>query len=166
MSHNLNGILGPDDVIAGIAQRWLREPVRLSQGISLFPLTHDLIESIEELVDKGSTREFSEFELLSSSIAQVISQSSFDSWIVYFETEYFGGTGQQSSAVWENGQLVYGPASSSSSWDAKNANHVVDNGWPINEALHRVGVWTDGKSDEFEMLGLGQYRSTDDFHAA
>ena len=166
MSYDLRGILGPDDVVAEFARSWLRKPVRLSQRISLLPVTVDLIESVDELVGKRGTAPFAEFEFLTSSLLQLITHHSKGHWIVYFENEYFGGTGTQAAALWRNGELNYGPRLSSTSWDSQNQNDVVDNGWPINEVLRIVGVWTDGGRDEFDSLELGKYRSTEDFNAA
>ena len=165
MGHHLHGILGPDDVVADFGSNWLVEPVALSQNISLVPLTIDLRESIDELVAKGSDVPHEEFERLSSSVAHLLARCSFRRWIAYFETEYFGGIGTQSAALWQNGEIVFGPRLSSNERDAEYRIEVVDDGWPINEMLRTVGVLTDGELDEFDSIGLRLYRSTDEFEA-
>ena len=166
MSHHLRGVLGPDDSINEFARDWLREPLPLGQNISLLALTDSLVESITELTGKGDNRPYEQFEFLPSSVVDLLERYSSACWVAYFETEYFGGVGTQAVGVWRDRELILGPKISSASWDPKNRNYVVDNGWPINEALRFVGVWTDGSKDEFDTLGLGQYRSTDAFDAA
>jgi hypothetical protein len=69
---------------------------------------------------------------------------------MYFETEYFGGTGSQGAAVFRAGEVAYGPKAAVSG--------------PINEALALLGVRTPSVgTDAFEAVGLGRHRRTDDW---
>ena len=69
---------------------------------------------------------------------------------MYFETEYFGGLGLQGAAVFQVGDIAYGPKA------AKFG--------PINEALALLGVRTPASElDEFQTVGIGRYRSTADW---
>ncbi len=64
--------------------------------------------------------------------------------VAYVETEYFGGNGVQSAAVWERGAIAFGPKQ-------------ADVG-PINEALRLLGVERTNAKDEFDTVGLGRHR--------
>ena len=69
--------------------------------------------------------------------------------VAYFETDYWGGEGEQSAVLWERGEMVYGPAKSRLG--------------PINGALRRMGVERGAALDEFDAVGLGRYRDNDDW---
>jgi hypothetical protein len=67
--------------------------------------------------------------------------------IAYVEANFFGGGGEQASAVWIRGTLVLGPLVSALA---------------INEALEKIGV-KRGIGDEFQALGLGRHRFTENW---
>src|SRR5437870_2402057 len=62
-------------------------------------------------------------------------------------TKYWGGSGTQSAQLWLNGVEV----------------SLESTKWPINEALRRLGVVTEGDLDEFDTIGLRHFRGGDDF---
>ena len=70
--------------------------------------------------------------------------------LAYVETEYFGGTGDQSAMVFANGREVMdiertrGPGA-------------------INAALKKIGVLREAGQDEFDTVGLGERRSMEDY---
>jgi len=67
---------------------------------------------------------------------------------MYFETSYFGGRGGQGAAVFQDGEIVFGPQ-----W--------ADTG-PINRALGLLGVEVAPPAqDEFEAIGLHRHRDTE-----
>ncbi|AGM08477.1 hypothetical protein [Amycolatopsis keratiniphila] len=80
--------------------------------------------------------------------------------VAYVEAEYFGGAGTQSAQVWERGETVLGPL------------HVDEDepdpadGSPISQALRRLGVLKGDHFDEFDAVGLGRHRYTDDWLSA
>lgn len=63
------------------------------------------------------------------------------------KTDYFGGTGEQSSKLYLNGKLIF---------KSKNDN-------AINEALRLMGVVSKDKMDEFDTVGLGGFRTNESF---
>lgn len=127
MSHHVNGFIGP-----------FTELQRLTKGMShakiahlrvndlgFLPFTHELSNEIgNKWYDLGKQ-------------AQVP--------IAHVETDYFGGFGDQSAAVWKNGKKVFKAKSS---------------GGPINEALALIGVKAK-EGDAFDTVGLGQYRNNE-----
>ena len=68
--------------------------------------------------------------------------------VTYIEAMSFGGTGYQASVVLESGHSV---GSGVVSQDA------------VNIALKAIGVQKFESFDEFEALGLGEHRDTDDW---
>lgn len=59
-------------------------------------------------------------------------------------TEYFGGRGSQSAAVYKSGELIL-------------------EGVKINKALRKIGVVRGILRDEFTKINLGEYRSFEDY---
>jgi hypothetical protein len=77
-----------------------------------------------------------------------------DKTVAYVSTDYFGGCGDQNATVTENGKEIY-------SGDTETGSVG-----PINEALKLLGVEKTLGNDEFDTVGLGSYRSNDDFMRA
>ena len=110
--------------------------VALDQGLSMVPLTGDLAEV--ELGDSLATCS------LHGPIASV-------------EAEIFGGVGTQSAEVWEAGELVLGPL------HLDEHEPFPPEGSPISRALRRLGVDAGPQRDEFDAVGLGRHRSTEEW---
>lgn len=66
-------------------------------------------------------------------------------------TDYFGGLGEQSATLYVDGKVGY-------DGDTENGDPE-----PINNALRFMGVESIGENDEFDTVGLGNYRSNQDF---
>jgi hypothetical protein len=77
--------------------------------------------------------------------------------LAYLEADYFGGTGSQSAQVWDDGHVTLGPLHL-----AENQPHPPT-GTPISRALQRLGVDKGNHYDEFDAVGLGRHRDTDDW---
>jgi hypothetical protein len=69
--------------------------------------------------------------------------------ILYAEAEFFGGVGEQHAVLWQGGEGTV--------LDAEPG--------PINAALRVLGVRRTGDRDEFDSVGLGRHRSTQDWVA-
>ena len=67
------------------------------------------------------------------------------------ETDYFGGAGDQASAVYRKGRDL-----------PLFASDRVPHG-AINEALKVIGVRAEAGADEFDTLGLGAYRNFEEY---
>lgn len=75
--------------------------------------------------------------------------------VAFVETEYFGGIGVQAAIVWLNGDVALGPLTD---WENAAFSPVSH---PINQALQLMGVVCSGGEDEFDTVGLGQFRSNE-----
>lgn len=63
--------------------------------------------------------------------------------LAYLETDYFGGIGTQAGLLFEKGNMTVEP---------------VEGEGTINYILERMGVYRERGKDEFDSLGLGNYR--------
>ncbi|WP_423393812.1 hypothetical protein [Burkholderia sp. LMG 21824] len=128
--------------------------VRMLQGLALIPLTDLLYDSI---VAGKTTSHVQPFERLSTLVADALSTFSKAGKIAYVETDYFGGEGAQSSAVWERGELILPPRQSSTDDPGLALGERA-----INAALRKLGaVSVEGAVDLFDSIGLGNFRSTE-----
>ena len=133
--------------LAGGSQLPAAKVVSLRQGVAMIPLTDELFDEIQAaLPDSGES--FEGFEKLSGSVARWVRDLSAGGLAAYVEAEYFGGVGGQSAVAWREGQLAFEPV------------HTPD---AINRALRLFGVGVDGERDEFDTVGLGLHRFTDDW---
>ncbi len=116
--------------------------IDLPQGKAMIPLSAGIRQRYSipflPLTDEGS-------EDIPESISTIVSKNEK---IAYIEAELFGGDGAQASAIWDGGELIFGP--------------IIAND-AINQALHLLGVVRAGPSDEFDELDLGRHRNTDDW---
>lgn len=97
---------------------------------------------------------------------------------LYIETDYFGGTGHQGAALFENGALAWKRTESTPGaskpqpprpWLARLLRPIApavkpprSAKSPISEGLARLGVLATGSEDEFDRAGLGNFRSLED----
>jgi hypothetical protein len=154
MAYTLEAVIGPTTVLSVAAQdQACMVIVPLRQGLSLVPMTDQLFD---ELTD-GSPSLSPGYWKFPGGFDRVLCRWSSTGPIAYIEAEYFGGVGRQCSAVWDSGTLVFGPAAIDEGPPGPDAYS------PISQALARLGVARGGHHDEFEAVGLGQHRRTDDW---
>ena len=75
-----------------------------------------------------------------------------DKTIAKIETDYFGGSGNQSAKLFINNEKVY-DKSDEQDWSLT----------PINDVLKQMGIISNQGIDEFDTIGLGKYRKNEDF---
>lgn len=67
---------------------------------------------------------------------------------LWIETDYFGGAGEQSATLYEYGK----PCT------------YTEYAYPIDRGLSFLGIVSDHDLDEFDTIGLGNYRTNGDFN--
>jgi hypothetical protein len=72
--------------------------------------------------------------------------------IVKISTDYFGGAGHQEAKLFVNNKKEYDESS--------ETNYMVS---PINDVLKMIGVIRKGSSDEFDTIGLSNFRDNSYF---
>jgi hypothetical protein len=138
--------------------------VRLSQGFALLPATHGFVEEVARADLASAERAFGQFEFLTPSVAALATNASRISPVVYIETEYFGGIGAQAAIVWMNGEVVFGPLITKNFDEGLQGVLVTSlSEGAINQALRSIGIARGEHADEFDALGLGQCRNTEDW---
>jgi len=122
--------------------------VQLDQGVWLIPLTKALLSELEQIQGIDKHKQLAEFQSISPAVIWFAEQLSAYGRVVYIEAEFFGGTGGQVSVGWHNPQLLFGPM---------KANDA------INQALRWLGVSRHEQKDEFDSIGLGNNRTTEEW---
>lgn len=122
--------------------------VRLGGALSMVPLSEALVGELERATIAVGVRELDTFEFLSAGVEAWAQALSVDTAIAYVETEYFGGEGFERAGVWSEGRLALGP---------------LDGAGSINTALRALGVQPAPGIEEFELVGLGRYRSLEEW---
>ena len=148
MGHNVTGLIADKPLLWTFSERnRLHRPIALAQGLAILPLRD---EDIDRFVPTPQGGQVDEFTYLSEQLMIALQEVSRDGPIMYFETEYFGGTGAQGSAVFSSGRCVLGPESAELG--------------PINRALQLLGVKVVPPAlDEFETVGLHLFRRSEDW---
>jgi hypothetical protein len=146
MSHFVTGFITKTEFAHQICVKHSSlRAVHLEQEFSLFPLTDELLKNLHVPCHKG----LEESGNLPNELTDLLAKLSAICPLLYFETEYFGGWGNQLAIVFENGKITFGPAQNSIG--------------PINDGLRLLGVPAKANIDEFDILGLGQNRFSDDW---
>ena len=100
--------------------------------------------------------------LLTTTDMAFAAPASKGSALVWLETAYSGGRGEQVAAAWIDGSLQMKPTL------LREGDRRPQSLWPINTALRMLGVVASGpprKADEFAMSGLDLYRFNDEILA-
>ena len=147
MGHCINGIIAPIDVLRRLAaEQNLHKPAVLSDSLGFIPLNPEHLEIMfpeQGVYDKSMT-------YLSQALKTFLVSLSLQDRVAYIETEYFGGVGQQSAAVYDKAECILEP-------------QTAEFG-PVCKALRLLGVARKVvKTDEFDTAGLGRHRSNDDW---
>jgi len=123
--------------------------VPLRQGFGLLPIGDALSKALTD----PAAEKMPEFWALPKGFERTLAEWSRRGRVAYVEAEFFGGNGGQVAAVWEGGKLVFGPTEDDTPLS------------PISQALRRMGATAPGGGDEFDALGLGRERLTEDWLA-
>jgi hypothetical protein len=128
--------------------------VSLGQDLALLPMTSAFTAAVtapEPVPHTDGLRK------IPAGFEQVLAAWSAHAPVAYIEAEYFGGLGEQRAQVWDSSAVVLGPL------------HLHENepfpvaGSPISQALRRLGVTKGNHYDEFDAIGLGRCRQTEDW---
>ncbi len=118
-------------------------------------LRNDKIDNI--LSDKEKTSSIVWTELKQGIIATThipnIREYGKERTISYISTDYFGGAGHQEAKLFVNNKKEY-DKSSEFDWSER----------PINTVLKKMGIKAKDGMDEFDTIGLSNFRSNQDFN--
>lgn len=150
MAHNISAVLLKGAYDESTADGFDLKPVVLNPTryrITCFPLSAEYCDhwSVKLKIDGDRAEE----PLLNANVVHhMILAIADEPLFAVIETDYFGGIGTQCAAVYRGREEVMVPRSSE--------------GGSINKALGLLGVCPERGLDEFDTVGLGQYRSFDE----
>ena len=122
--------------------------VKLDQDVWLIPLTKALLGELDQVSGIDQHKQIAEFESITPAIIWFAERLSMHGRVIYIEAEFFGGAGSQASVGWHNPELLFGPIKATGA---------------INQALHWLGVVRRQRQDEFDSIGLGNHRTTEEW---
>ena len=147
MAYTLQALI-TEEAAARMASPAAAFVVSLPQGKAMIPLSGPMREMhgipFLPLTDEGH-------EDVPKSIADIVFPMAKIANVAYVEAEFFGGNGTQACVTW-------GPTST--------ASQVFVDTHAINKALQFLGVRKGDHHDEFDAMGLGRHRSTEDWEDA
>jgi hypothetical protein len=148
------GVLGP--TVSGIPGAVLVPP---AAGLELLPLTDDVLEELDTRA-QGRSISFAEPGLQNLRGPAMAAAASADGPVAYVSAAYFGGQGVQMAAVWSAGRPALGPVHCPRCGPDGKIEHPSAVG-AINQALRLLGVKSAPGRDEFDTVGLGRKRQTE-----
>ena len=147
MGHCIHAIIGARESIHKLADDWVHaDEIELPQGFGMVFCTINLLDDVEELMENSDEPCFEELEYFDGAVKELMERYSFQTKLVYIETDYCGGFGTQSGVLYENGKIAIASKSGEGT---------------INALLKELGVRRTPDKDEFDMLELWKYRHMD-----
>jgi hypothetical protein len=145
MTHIVTGLIARQGRLGPISESWLLpSPIGLTQGFELLPLQEKEIGRI--FASSTPSTIAADFGDLTNELIEGLMNASAKTFIMYFETEYFGGEGGQGAALSNEGRVPYIQSAMMG---------------PINRALVLLGVRVVAPAiDEFQSIGLHCHRTT------
>lgn len=151
MGHSVQLVVGRDNAIGHFLARWPgTRAVDLQGGWRAIPVDDALRQAIADRFPDAILPEALDYAPPGIALA-LTEATKLSGGLAYVETDYFGGTGEQSAMACMDGREVFAPARSRGA------------GGPINGALRAIGATRSEADDEFDMIGLGFRRSMSDY---
>lgn len=145
MGYVFSGIVTSFEVMKRLKDQYASAKiVPLYKELIVIPLTDELYDEIN--MNQGTT--ISIYDYLTDTISSYCREISKFGLVAYIEAEYFGGTGSQNAMVWDSSQVIFEETLSQSA---------------INRSLEILGVCKLQGKDEFDTVGLGRHRDTEDW---
>lgn len=149
MGYAIEALIGPAQVLEPLVQtQRIARIAPLAGDLALLPMVEMLRNVIQKQNHDPEREPAWPFWYLSPEGAMVVAETCERGALVYVEARFYAGVGTQASVGWRDGALRHGPVV------APDA---------INRALRFLGVQPQDGSDEFDTVGLGRRRSTDDW---
>ncbi len=144
MGYSLKAVIGCTPALHHLCSNFKNvKIINLHNELSIIPMNDELFDEINNY---NPSNHVGSFIYLNERIANLLASASEDGTIAYFEADYFGGTGYQSSIVWINKEVMF---SEEKSKDA------------FNKSLKLMGVRKKESCNEFETAGLNRCRDTE-----
>lgn len=156
MAHNIDGLIIRVGVMLHLPRSLAIEPAALLQGFRFVPFLLELDTALRDRFGKDDATSLPEFPLIGGTFLAYAHDLSTTTPVALVRTEYFGGFGEQSAALFKQGQMVLGPLR-----EKVDRSETKRAPGPINQVLREMGVRRAEARDEFEALGLHELRDMD-----
>jgi hypothetical protein len=142
MGHNLHALIARQPIFENKASE-LGLAVVFENDLVIIPIVPESLDVLER--ELGLKFEpYSEKILVDCSVTHRLAELLGIGSFAVIQTEYFGGSGTQFASYYRNGSMELGEVT-------------------VNDVLRQMGVGKAvDKFDEFDTIGLGKYRRTDD----
>ena len=144
MAYTLQAVIAKSEAFSGLLPQKL-QIIRLRGGMEMLPLGTEALKihgiSFCPFTDEGE-------EQIPTKLLKLCEQLSKQCTLAYIEAEFFGGAGTQAHVLFSEGKVI---------------GQAVVSESAINDALRYLGVAKGEAHDEFEAVGLGQHRDTDEW---
>lgn len=163
MGQRFDGFVGNTEAIDSFAdQASVRIRVALTMGFEFVPLTDHLYDSLGDLAGEAEAGQIPLGLGLCAGVVAAIERASRGGLtIAYLNSEFAGGTGLQSGAVWRDGEVVF---RSNQGVILRTDSPVPRSSWPCNAALRVLVGDGDPDRDYFMDLGLCKLRDRSEYH--
>jgi hypothetical protein len=153
MGYSLEAVIATEPVLCELVGSVRQASiVPLGQRLSLLPMRDEFFDAVTVV----GAPALDGFWKAPAGFGNVLAACSARGPVAYVEAEYFGGVGTQAALVWDSGAMVLGPL-------FEGEDESLPGGSPISQALRRLGAVRGDHSDEFEAVGLGRHRDTDNW---
>lgn len=153
MGYYLRAVIGHQGTLTDLAASLRSSPVEIWSGIEIVPWTDELFDALGQ---SDPASEIQGVHYGHSALRSLLEAASAESRLAYIEAEFFGGQGEQGAVVFHSGQVVwaspFGPV-----------QPPIRAQSPISGALSQLGVSATNGQDEFDTVGLGLHRRTEDW---
>ncbi len=170
LAYDLSAIVGFESVLKSFNERFKAlRTAPLAEGLALIPVTKELIKEFEDDFELPVNVVMPEFNgspmprKLTKQVAAFIQDSSSFGPLAYLEASYADGVGQQLALVWQAQRIILGPTCTRWGYFGDPLNKIRVEEMAINCALRRLGVKPQRGKDEFEIVGLGKMKRTEDW---
>lgn len=142
MGHYIQVFIGKQKLIEKLAFEQKQTVVSLKQGYAMMYLSNQYDEILELVNVRYAFEEALDY--FTFEIHDMMQQYSLYDMLAYIETDYSGGFGTQAGVLFSDGKMVIAPT---------KEKGIID------KILRQMGVCRETEKDEFDSLGLGNYRS-------
>ncbi|MFO0890363.1 MAG: hypothetical protein U0790_14620 [Isosphaeraceae bacterium] len=173
MAHGVEALIASEKPLRnGLSGLRRAEVIPLQQGLALVPVTDAFYDQVASQIPLAGASRIGELWKLSPNLVELARRISVSTPVAYVETDYSGGVGTQAAVVWHHGRISLCPLKIDEGvrLEAGNIKRAfralpvkLRQGRPINQAIRDLGVRTWWLLDEFDAIGLGRYRSNEDW---
>ena len=143
-------------------------PLNDSAPLGLLPLNDTIFDAIHPGQDHN-VKPVLGFQTLTQSVVDLALEASVTAPVAYVHAMFSGGHGYQAAMAWKNGgSITFGPVFTANhpderpNWHYHLVHHHTDL-MAINQVLRFLGIQATNNNDEFDTVGLGTHRFTDEW---